>query len=165
MVYTVPNDPSVTYNWSYSGTGVTINGTTNSVTVDFSSTATNGTLSVTATNSCGTSAARAIAITVNPLPTPAIAGPTSACSASAGNMYTTTAGMTNYLWTITGGTITSGGGTTDNTVTVTWGAAGTGHVQLNYTNSNGCLAVTATDQPVTITPLPDTGPVYRKPNN
>ena len=66
VVYTVPNDPSVTYAWSYSGTGATINGTTNSVTVDFNTAATSGTLSVTATNSCNTSAPQSLAVTVNP---------------------------------------------------------------------------------------------------
>ncbi len=65
VIYTVPNDPSVTYNWSYSGSGATIIGTTNSVTVNFSTIATAGTLSVTATNSCNTSAARSIAIAMN----------------------------------------------------------------------------------------------------
>ena len=65
VTYTVPNDATVTYNWSYSGTGATINGTGNSVTVNFSSTATGGTLSVTATNGCGTGSARSIAVAVN----------------------------------------------------------------------------------------------------
>lgn len=63
VVYTVPNDPTVTYTWTYSGTGATINGTGNSVSIDFSSGATGGTLSVTATNNCGTSAATTMAIT------------------------------------------------------------------------------------------------------
>ncbi len=65
VVYTVPNDPSVTYSWTYSGSDYTINGTTNSVTIDFGSSATAGTLSVTATNGCGTSAARTMAISMN----------------------------------------------------------------------------------------------------
>jgi hypothetical protein len=68
IAYTVPNVPGYTYNWSYSGTGCTINGTGSSVTCDFSPSATGGTLSVTATNSCGTSTPRSISITVNPLP-------------------------------------------------------------------------------------------------
>jgi hypothetical protein len=68
VVYTVPPDPTVTYDWDYSGTGVTINGTTNSVTLDFDAAAQSGILSVTATNSCGTSAARNLNITVNPQP-------------------------------------------------------------------------------------------------
>lgn len=64
VVYTVPNDPTVTYSWSYSGTGATINGTGNSITMNFSSTATHGTLLVNATNSCGISAARTIDIEI-----------------------------------------------------------------------------------------------------
>lgn len=63
-VYTVPFVSGVTYNWSYSGTGQTINGSGNSVTVDFNTSATGGTLSVTATNACGTSPARTVDITV-----------------------------------------------------------------------------------------------------
>jgi hypothetical protein len=63
-VYTVPFVPGVTYNWSYSGTGETINGTGNSVTVDFDASATGGTLSVTATNACGTSPARTVGISI-----------------------------------------------------------------------------------------------------
>ncbi len=64
VVYTVPAVSGVTYNWNYTGAGATINGTSNSVTVDFSAAATNGTLSVTATNSCGTSTALSIAVTI-----------------------------------------------------------------------------------------------------
>ena len=63
VVYTVPNVSGVTYKWSYTGTGATITGTTNSVLVSYSLTATSGTLGVTATTSCGTSIARTIAIT------------------------------------------------------------------------------------------------------
>lgn len=63
-VYSVPLVSGVTYNWTYSGTGHTINGSGNSVTVDFSSSATSGTLSVTATNACGTSPSRSVDITI-----------------------------------------------------------------------------------------------------
>ncbi len=62
--YTVPFVSGITYNWSYSGTGHTINGTGNSVTMSFASNATGGTLSVTATNNCGTSSARTTDISV-----------------------------------------------------------------------------------------------------
>ena len=66
VVYTVPNDVAATgYTWSYSGTGATINGTGNSVTVEFSNAATAGTLSVTANNTCGASNPRSIAIAIN----------------------------------------------------------------------------------------------------
>lgn len=69
VAYSVPTVANATgYSWSYSGTGATITGTTNSVTVSFSPTATSGTLSVSATNSCGNSAARTLAITVTATP-------------------------------------------------------------------------------------------------
>lgn len=63
-VYSVPLVSGVTYDWSYSGTGHTINGTGNTVTVDFSSEATGGTLSVTAANACGVSPARTVDIII-----------------------------------------------------------------------------------------------------
>ncbi len=65
VLYTVPFVVGITYNWTYSGTGATINGSGNSVTIDYSSTATNGTLSVTATSSGCTSTARTLAIVLN----------------------------------------------------------------------------------------------------
>jgi|GEM_PF-294512 len=62
VVYTVPLVSGVTYKWSYSGNGATITGTSNSVLVSFSLTATSGTLSVTASNGCGASIARTVAV-------------------------------------------------------------------------------------------------------
>ena len=63
-VYTVPLVAGMTYTWSFSGLGATITGTTNSVGVVYSLTATLGTLSVTARNAAGcTSIARSLAIT------------------------------------------------------------------------------------------------------
>ncbi|MEI6276468.1 MAG: T9SS type A sorting domain-containing protein [Prolixibacteraceae bacterium] len=64
VVYTVPFIAGVTYKWSYSGKGATIQGTTNSVKVSFSYKATAGTLSVTASNGCGTSIPRSMNITM-----------------------------------------------------------------------------------------------------
>jgi len=65
VTYTIPNDASVSYTWNYSGKGATINGNNNSVTVDYSLAATSGTLTVTASNACGTSNARSANITVS----------------------------------------------------------------------------------------------------
>jgi hypothetical protein len=64
VVYTVPNVSGVTYNWRYSGTGATITGTTNSVLISYSLTARSGTLSVTASNACGTSNPRSMSISI-----------------------------------------------------------------------------------------------------
>ncbi len=68
VTYTVPNDASVYYTWNYSGSGATIHGSGNSVTIDFSVSATSGTLSVIASNACGTSSAKTKNISVLPLP-------------------------------------------------------------------------------------------------
>jgi len=96
-----------------------------------------------------------VTITVNPLPIPTITGNAAACESSAGNLYTTEAGMTGYTWVISGGgTITSGGGTGDNTATVTWNTPGTQTISVNYTNTNTCTATAATVKTVTVNPLP-----------
>ncbi len=99
VAYTVPNVSGVTYAWSYTGgTGVTINGSSNSVSADFSNSATSGVVEVTATNSCGTSAARTTSVTINPLPQATVspAGPVDIC---AGDSVTLTAGSgTGYSY-------------------------------------------------------------------
>ncbi len=55
------------YVWAYSGTGVTINGTGNVITLDFAIGATSGVLSVYGTNSCGMGAESFFDIIVEPL--------------------------------------------------------------------------------------------------
>ena len=71
VVYSVANDATASsYSWTYSGTGAVITGTSNSVSIDFSSTATSGTLTVAATSGCGTSIARTLDITVVPANNP-----------------------------------------------------------------------------------------------
>jgi hypothetical protein len=65
--YSVSNVAGVTYNWTYSGTGATISGSGYAITVSYSNSATSVTLSVTASNSCVSSASTKD-ITVNPLP-------------------------------------------------------------------------------------------------
>jgi hypothetical protein len=92
-----------------------------------------------------------VTVTINPLPVPTITGPGSICVNSSGNVYTTEAGMTNYIWTVSaGGTITSGGTLASNTVTVTWTTAGINTVSVSYTNSNGCTAANPTVYNVTV---------------
>jgi hypothetical protein len=57
--------------------------------------------------------------------------------------------MSNYQWTISaGGTITSGGGTGDNTATVTWNTIGEQAISVNYTNTNTCTAASPTTNTV-----------------
>ncbi|NCA77892.1 MAG: T9SS type A sorting domain-containing protein, partial [Alphaproteobacteria bacterium] len=103
-------------------------------------------------NGCTAVAPTVLAVTVNPLPVPTITGPATACNYSTGNVYTTEAGMTGYIWTVVGGTITAGSGT--NAVTVTWNTVGSQSISVNYTNGNGCTAAAPTVKPVTIYALP-----------
>jgi len=249
----VPNDVTVSYNWSYSGTGVTISGTTNSVSVDYDITATSGTLGVTATNGCGTSIAREIAITVNTVPTATLISSDAndtICSGTAvvftagggtgynfylntvsvqngasntytnltlndgdavyvavtnlngcssisttiittvhalpiitltGNIiscggstetYTTESGMSNYSWNVSaGGTITAGGGSSDNSATVDWldltppPNPSPQTISVNYTDSNGCSAEADEVLNVNVFKTPVTGPEYHIENN
>ena len=65
VVYEVPSDPSATsYNWTYSGSGATINGSGNSVTIDFSLSATGGTLTVIPSSNGCTGPARTLAVSI-----------------------------------------------------------------------------------------------------
>jgi hypothetical protein len=67
--YSIPVIANATgYEWNYSGTGATINGATNAVTIDFSSTATGGYLTVKGVNACGEGAESSLWITVLALP-------------------------------------------------------------------------------------------------
>jgi len=162
--YTIPNDPSVTYTWTYSGTGATINGSGNAVNVDFADDASSGDLAVTATNGCGTSSARSIELTLYSLPAISITGNQVACT-GATELYETELGMSGYIWTVTGGTIDAGGTANDPTVTVTWTTIGNQSVEVNYTNGNGCSASAPLILPVTIYKQPETGPSFYIPNN
>jgi hypothetical protein len=93
----------------------------------------------------------AVKVTINPLPTPTITGPATPCKLSSGSIYSTETGKLGYLWNVSsGGTITSGGGFGDPSVTVTWGNQGLESVSVNYTNSSGCTAPSPTVLPVTV---------------
>jgi hypothetical protein len=94
VAYAVANDVTVSYNWNYSGTGATINGSGNAVTVDFSILATNGTISVTTTNGCGTSSPLTLDVTVNPMPTITLGTDPAVCQGenSASLSYSATTG-------------------------------------------------------------------------
>ncbi len=107
VIYTVPNDPTASsYTWTYSGTNASgyATDTDNSVTIDFASNATGGTLSVYITNGCGDSPTRDLAITVHPIPTANDQTPADMCSETAGDVVTVTGlDLTSHENAITGG--------------------------------------------------------------
>ncbi len=146
---------AVNYVWTLPvGFTITSGSGTSGIVVDINSTAISGTIAVQALNKCDSGATAYLSVTVAQAPVPVISGPNNTC-AGPGKVYSTTAGKTNYQWSVSaGGVITSGGTTTDNTVTVTWNAVGTQHVYVNYTDANGCSADAPTDYIVTVTPSP-----------
>ena len=82
-------------------------------------------------------------ITVNPLPVPTIAGPTTVNVGSTGT-YTTESGMTNYSWTVTGSGCTITGGQGTSAVTISFSSIGNKTIRLTYTNANGCSPLNPT---------------------
>lgn len=111
-------------------------------------------------NSCTAVSATVYNVTVGALPIPTLIGPSPICVNTANNVYTTEAGMSAYVWTVSaGGTITAGGGANDNTVTVTWHTAAPQTVSVNYT-SGGYTAASPTVKTITVDPLPATSPIW-----
>ena len=112
---------ATSYVWSFSGTGATINGTGNSVTIDFSNSATNGILNVKGKSDCGEgSTSLDFPITVNPLPNDAgtIVGTPSVNAGSTGVSYSVAdiTNATSYAWSYSGAGVTING--TSKSVTI-----------------------------------------------
>jgi hypothetical protein len=139
--YEVPVITDATsYSWAYSGTGATINGSGNIISLDFSNAATSGDLTVKGTNTCGDGTVSAIySITVNPFPDAAgsISGTASVCQGTSGVSYTVPAinNAASYIWTLPSGAT---GSSTTNTISVDFGSgAASGNITVKGTNSCG----------------------------
>jgi hypothetical protein len=73
-------------------------------------------------------------VNLSPAP-PAINGPANPNANTLVN-YFTNAGMINYNWSVTGGTVSSPNGSPS--ISVTWGVTGPGSVSVSYTTPGGC---------------------------
>jgi hypothetical protein len=151
--YGVTNHTGSIYTWTLSGGG-TITGNTNRISINWTAIGTYTLQVVERNDLLCTGEPVVISVIVESLPVIALAGDQDVCLNSTGNVYTTEANMTNYVWTVVGGTITSGGSATDNTVTITWTGTGAQSVSVNYTNPNGCTAANPATLPVQVQPLP-----------
>jgi len=153
LTYSVNNQAGVTYNWTVPA-GVTITSGQGSASINttWSSSAANGNITVTLSNSCGTSSSFIPVITSNPPAIPVVTGQPSLCQGNTGISYTTTlqAGTT-YIWTVpAGASITSGQGI--NSITTDWSASATsGNISVSATNSCGTASTTF---PVTVYSAP-----------
>lgn len=148
---------NIDYDWQITGGTITSGGGA----FDFTATVTwdtpgNQSISVNydGGNGCLALAPTVLPVTVNPAPTPSLNGNNDVCLGASGEVYTTDAGQSNYVWSIAGGTITSGGGATDNTATVTWTAEGAQSISVNYDDAEGCSALSPTVFAVTVSGLP-----------
>jgi len=143
------------YSWNISAGGtITAGAGTNAITVTWNTPGAQS-VSVNYNNTFGCSAAVPLTynVTVNASPVPTITGSATACVSWTNNTYSTQAGMTGYVWTVSaGGTITAGQGTS--AITVTWTSTGAKTVTVNYANASGCLAPSATVLNVTVNTLP-----------
>ncbi len=141
------------FNWVVTGGSITAGQGTNQITVTWGASVT-GNVQVTETiggTGCNTTVNQAI--TINPLPTPSIAGLNQVCE-NASQVYSVANSGNNFNWVVTGGTITAGQGSSQ--ITVIWGASGTGNVQVTETiGGTGCNS--AVNQGVTINPVPAPG--------
>jgi subtilisin-like proprotein convertase family protein len=140
QTYAVTAVAGMTYTWTVPA-GATIIGSsnTNSINVQFSSSFTPGTIGVTASNLCGTSAQRIKNVRGTTAQPSAINGVTSVCTGQTNVSYSITplAGAVTYLWTVPNGcTITSGQGTTSILVTMSANAVN-GSVTARGVNSCG----------------------------
>jgi hypothetical protein len=154
VTYTIPAiTNATTYTWTLPS-GALGTSSTNSITVNYGTSAVSGSLKVKGSNSCGIRDSSVLAITVNPLPVAAgaITGLTTVCQGQSNVTYTIPAitNATAYTWTLpTGATGTN----TNNSITVNYGiSVVSGSIKVKGSNSCGIRdsAVLA----ITVNPLP-----------
>ena len=155
-IATVAN--TTNYTWTVPlGWTITAGQGTDNITVSSGATGNNGDIFVTAENSCGTSSASILAVTIgNAAPsTPGlISGNASLCAGASTQSYLVSAvtNATTYSWTVpTGWTITSGTGT--NSIAVTPGTAGQ-NGSITVTAENACGTSQGSTLQVSVNPLP-----------
>jgi hypothetical protein len=147
--YTILAVPkALSYTWNVpAGWSVTSGAGTTSISAT-SAASSSGNITVTASNTCGTSPVSTLLVSVSS-PTPTFTAPSVASICQSVDVtYTTETGKSNYVWSVTTGslgsdyTITSGGTSTDNSFTLKWLTTGNKTVTVNYT-SGGCSGTVA----------------------
>ncbi|MDL2262752.1 hypothetical protein LJC11_04530, partial [Bacteroidales bacterium OttesenSCG-928-I21] len=80
-------------------------------------------------------------VVINTRPTASLIGPQASVCAGEQVTYTAEPNQSNYVWEVTGHVSYTGGQSTDNTITVTWGTNSSGTVKVNYSDGT-CYAAT-----------------------
>ena len=130
------------YNWTFP-TGWTGSSTSTSITLTpTAGSAQNGNLSVTATNTCGTSTARTLGISMKPgtpaQPAAFSSGPAALCPGAQGTYSVpNVTGATSYVWTLPTGFSAPSLTTSTPSLVVTAGNSGTGNITVKASNDCG----------------------------
>jgi hypothetical protein len=156
--YSTSSAGATSFNWSVnpSGSG-TINNLGDSATISWNTLyAGNVTLSVTASNACGTTSAQTLNIVLDTLIDNLIFhnGAGTVCQGTATSTYTAYCNnATGFIWTLTPTAAGSISGT-GNTATVTWNQAFTGICTVSVQAYNNCDSTNIATLTVTVAPLP-----------
>ncbi len=147
---------STSYQWTVIGGAIVGSNTNDNVTVNWGSSGTGRVIitqqyNYTSINCSKTSLTN---VTINPLPSVAVfVGTGVFCeNTTNNNFYTNGVAGDTYVWSVTGGTIASGQGTTS--IMVNWGAPGNANVSLVKTNSNGCASLSPNNFTIRSKPSP-----------
>lgn len=127
IAYAVPSQSNTVFVWGYNAAGTMMNGSGNAITIDFNNTATSGTLTVFAQNSCSVSPTLTMAITVNPIPNILINGNNLICENASQTLIAS--GASSYTWS-------SG----EQTASITVSSSVTTIYTVTATNTFGCIS-------------------------
>ena len=163
QIYSVTATNALSYSWTVpTGWSITAGQGTNSITVTTGAAGQNGNIGVTATNACGTTAVKNLAVTVVASPNIS-SNPSTAIQSVCINgtatalSITATAGsgtISGYAWysnttnSNTGGTLVG----TNATYTPSTTSVGTLYYYVVVTNSNGCSSTSAVSGAITVNP-------------
>lgn len=109
-------------------------------------------LTVTAANEFCDPVEFQIALVIHELPEPAVQGPASVCQFVQDVVYTATSAGNEYVWEVTGGSITAGQNTAS--PSITWDVPGMGMITLTETNGSGCSQSATFDVEINPAPTP-----------
>ncbi|NTW31200.1 MAG: hypothetical protein HGB12_00970 [Bacteroidetes bacterium] len=143
VFYSVPDITDATsYIWEYSGSGATFSGSTNPVTINFSSNATSGNITVKGANSCGNgtqSPDYPVTIKTIPLTEGTITGTNTVCKEQLNVSYSAPSitDADSYTWSYSGNGFAIISGTNNNHITSNFSNAATSGT-LTFTPSNLC---------------------------
>lgn len=178
VYYSVANNPSLTYIWSYNeGSGATITGSGNVIGIDYSTTATSGTVSVYTNNDCGNSAPLELPVTVNTLPVFTVTGSSeNICDSDNFDLTTDFSSInTPYDIAIEMDSSPVAGSPFTNlnsdpyvyTKELLWTGPDPSNTRIfsvTVTDTNGCSTSLITPVSVKVWKTPETGPQYHIPN-